>query len=140
MALSMMLATRPAGASLGGNAASIQADQASMQATAGMVQTAQYRVYQLATPWGTSIREYVGSAGVVFGVAWDGPTMPDLQTTLGAYFANYVAAATAHRARGPFAMNDGTLVAYSGGHPRAFSGHAYLPQAVPAGVDINEIR
>lgn len=136
----MMLITRPAAAALGGNAASIQADQASMQATASVVRAAQYSVYQLATPWGTSIREYIGSAGVVFGIAWNGPAMPDLQTTLGAYFANYVAAASAHRERGPFAMNDGTLVAYSGGHPRAFSGHAYLPQAVPAGVDINELR
>jgi hypothetical protein len=29
---------------------------------------------------------------------------------------------------------------FSGGHLRAFAGHAYLPQAVPAGVDVNVIQ
>jgi hypothetical protein len=32
------------------------------------------------------------------------------------------------------------LVVYSGGHLRAFSGYAYLPQALPAGVDPGVIQ
>jgi hypothetical protein len=139
-ALSALVTASPAAAALGGTPASIQADQASMQAAGSVARLPQYAVYQLTTPWGTTVREYVSAAGVVFGIGWDGPSMPDLQTTLGPYFKDYVAAAAARRDRGPFAMNDGTLVAYSGGHLRAFNGHAYLPQAVPAGVDITAIR
>ena len=32
------------------------------------------------------------------------------------------------------------LVVHSGGHMRAFVGHAYVPQLVPAGVATGEIR
>jgi hypothetical protein len=31
-------------------------------------------------------------------------------------------------------------VVQSGGHMRAFAGRAYLPQAIPSGVDIGDLR
>jgi hypothetical protein len=85
------------------------------------------------------VREYVASNGMVFGVAWEGPTLPDLKTVLGASFDEYVAAGAKRRGT-PLAVSSSDLVVYSGGHLRAFSGHAYLPQAVPAGVDVGVIQ
>lgn len=129
----------PAHATLGGNVASIASDAAAMHATAHTVTTqAAYAVHTLTLPGGTVVREYVSTAGAVFGVAWNGPTLPDLKTTLGASFDTYVAAnATRHVNEG---VSTDSLVVVSGGHLRAFAGHAYLPPSLPAGVDANTIQ
>lgn len=98
-----------------------------------------YTVHALTLPSGTLVREYVTANGVVFGVAWAGPTLPDLKTTLGAAFDQYVAATATRRAT-PLAVSSSDLVVYTAGHLRAFSGYAYLPQAVPPGVDVGVIQ
>ena len=85
------------------------------------------------------VREYVAANGTVFGVAWAGPTLPDLKATLGAAFEQYIAATATRRAT-PLAVSTDALVVFSGGHLRAFAGHAYLPQAVPEGVDVSVIQ
>jgi hypothetical protein len=90
-------------------------------------------------PSGTVVREYVAANGIVFGVAWEGPTLPDLKSMLGTSFDVYVAATTTRRGT-PLAVSNSDLVVYSAGHLRAFAGHAYLPQAVPAGVDVGVIQ
>ena len=130
----------PAKATLGGNVSSVGTDQVRMHATAHSVasQTA-YTVHLITLPSGTVVREYVAPNGIVFGVAWDGPTLPDLKTTLGAAFDQYVAA-TATRRSTPLAVSNDDLVVFSGGHLRAFAGYAYLPQAIPAGVDVSVIQ
>jgi hypothetical protein len=130
----------PAQAALGENQSSVQVDQAKFQASVTLTTLPSYRTYELTTPWGTSVREYVDNNDNVFGVGWNGPSIPDLQTALGAYFSRYLAASAAQHNRGPFLMNDGTLAVYSGGQLRAFAGHAYLPTAVPVGIDPNDIR
>ena len=98
-----------------------------------------FTVHTISLPSGTVVREYVAANGIVFGVAWDGPTLPDLKTTLGAAFDRF-ANASPTRGAGPLAVSDNDLVVYSSGHLRAFSGHAYLPQALPAGVDAGVVR
>lgn len=136
------LVSAPAHAVLGGDAASIAADRA--QAGANLVQTlpgALYTVYEMETPSGTAVREYVSRTGRVFAVAWSGPALPDLRQLLGAYFETYTEAAQAQQA-GPGPMNVLTpgLVVQSGGRMRALFGRAYLPQLVPQGVGVDEIR
>jgi hypothetical protein len=127
-------------AALGQNAASIDSDQAQMHALAHSVTTQPaYTVHLLTLPSGTLVREYLGANGTVFGVAWEGPTLPDLKALLGTSFDAY-AAATATRRATPLAVSTDSLVVYSGGHLRAFAGHAYLPQAVPAGVAVGVIQ
>jgi hypothetical protein len=37
-------------------------------------------------------------------------------------------------------VSTGDLLIFSTGHMRAFAGHAFLPLAVPAGVDIGVIQ
>ena len=136
----LLVSSGPAVAALGGSEASIEADQAHLQATRSIVSASRYTVHELKTPSGTVIREYV-SDGQVFAVAWQGPLMPDLQQILASYFADYEAAATSKRTgRGPVLVQQPGLVVHSGGRMRAFFGRAYIPQRLPAGVAFDEIQ
>jgi hypothetical protein len=129
-------------AELGGDAASVETDRAHMKAAVVPALPAQkYTVHELQGASGQVIREYVSPAGTVFAVAWNGPQMPDLRQLFGAYFGVYQQAARAKRAgRGPLHINQSDLVVHSGGHMRAFSGLAYVPQLVPQDVAISEIK
>ncbi|WP_206002533.1 DUF2844 domain-containing protein [Paraburkholderia antibiotica] len=127
-------------ATLGQNASTVDGDQARLHAVARAATTqGAYSVHQLTLPSGTQVREYVASNGTVFGVAWDGPTLPDLKSMLGASFDAYVAANASRRGT-PLAVSSDELVVFSSGHLRAFTGYAYLPRAVPAGVDVSVIQ
>ncbi|HZZ11290.1 MAG TPA: DUF2844 domain-containing protein [Paraburkholderia sp.] len=127
-------------ATLGQNVSTVDGDQIRLHAVArAATSQGAYAVHLLTTPSGTLVREYVAPNGVVFGVAWEGPTLPDLKSMLGASFDTYVAA-TATRRGTPLAVSDSDLVVFSGGHLRAFAGHAYLPHAVPVGVDAGVIQ
>lgn len=127
-------------AALGQNVSSVDSDGARMHAVARIASTQHaYSVHQIALASGTLVREYVAANGTVFGVAWEGPTLPDLKALLGSSFDVYVAASVVGRGNPP-AVSGSELVVYSGGHLRAFSGYAYLPQALPAGVDPGVIQ
>jgi hypothetical protein len=107
--------------------------------------SASYTVRQTTLGNGTVIREYISSVGSVFGLAWSGPQMPNLSDLLGSYFPQYVAGVTSARkvrggGHGPGIVQDSGLVVHSGGHMGAFSGQAYLPQALPAGVSGTDIQ
>lgn len=106
---------------------------------------AAYTVRETTQGNGTVVREYLAADGTVFGIAWRGPQMPDLNTLLGSYFSQYVAGVKAVRearggARGPVAVDQSDLKVRSGGHMGAFSGQAWLPSALPAGVSASDIQ
>ncbi|MBC8750335.1 hypothetical protein OKW42_002486 [Paraburkholderia sp. WC7.3d] len=127
-------------ATLGQNAATVDGDQARLHAVARAASAqGAYAVHTLTLPSGTQVREYVAANGIVFGIAWDGPTLPDLKAMLGASFDAYVTASTTRRGV-PLAVSNSDLVVFSSGHLRAFTGYAYLPRAVPAGVDVSVIQ
>jgi hypothetical protein len=141
--LALVAAAGPALAELGGNAASVAADQQRMMAQQrSTLAAATYTVQESQTPDGTTVREYVSSAGVVFAVTWNGPQPPDLRQLFGSkYFAEWQDAAKAQPARrGPLRVHQSDLVVHSGGHMRAYSGQAYVPQLVPAGVSVDELQ
>lgn len=107
--------------------------------------SAPYSVIETTLDSGTVVREYVTPAGTVFGLAWSGPRMPPLDTLLGAYFPTYMQALSAQRAAhggapGPAIVRQAGLVVQSGGHMGAFTGRAYLPDALPIGASIGDIR
>ena len=78
------------------------------------------------------VRAYVSPADLVFGVAWQGPKVPDLTQVLGACFPAYQAALPAPvRRQGPVMVHTEALVVEMSGHMRAFAGRAYLPSLVP---------
>ena len=144
-----------ASATLGESTSTIQNDAARLHAQAGAVRpvaarsaasaagaaAAAYTVHELQLPGGAQVREYVTSANNVFAVAWDGPSVPELQQLLGAYFPRYSAAAKAiGRLRRGVDLEQQDLVIRTGGHMRAFFGMAYLPAMLPPGVTPEEIR
>ncbi|CAG4906100.1 DUF2844 domain-containing protein [Paraburkholderia gardini] len=137
--------TTPAGASTSSRVVQGSA-VVSRSASASPSQSAStaYTVRETTFGSGTVVHEYVSSAGTVFGIAWQGPRMPDLADLLGSYFPQYVDAVKAARAtsgrRGVSAVDQSTLVVRSGGHMGAFAGVAWLPQALPAGVSGQDIQ
>jgi hypothetical protein len=144
--LAMFFATA-AHASLGGNSASVEADRLHMNASAAVYMpktpsAGSYTVTETVLPSGTRVRQYVSAAGVVFGVAWSGPFMPDLRQLLGPSFDTMVARQASQSSAGHrhFGVHEPGLVIESGGHPRSFAGRAYLPASVPAGVNVQDIQ
>jgi hypothetical protein len=138
--------TSPAFAALGGNASSVQTDQAHMKATAQirMAPNGAYSVHELQSPYKTVVREFISSDGRVFGVAWQGPFIPNMQQILGTYFQQYSAAAkeakSKYAGRRPMNIQQPGLVVQTSGHMRAYWGRAYVPDMVPQGVSAEEIR
>jgi uncharacterized protein DUF2844 len=130
----------PAAASLGGDESTVAADHAALAGQIKVARVQRYVMHEITAPSGTVVREFVSPAGKVFAVAWSGPSMPDLRQVLGPYFDTYVAAVAQRKARGPVHVVLPGLVVQSSGHIRAFSGKAYLPDAVPAGVASEEIK
>jgi Protein of unknown function (DUF2844) len=148
--------TPPSGASVSNAVAHAAASNASSGATqsvmnaatmspaASAASTASYTVRTTTLVTGTVVNEYMGANGAVFGIAWRGPRIPDLPTLLGSYFPQYVQGVQTQRAngarRGSASVVGSDLVVRSGGHMGAFAGHAYLPQALPAGVTGGDIH
>ena len=54
-----------------------------------------YKVHQLTTANGPTVREYVSPQGVVFGIAWQGRFMPNVNQLLGTYVTNLQTATAA---------------------------------------------
>jgi hypothetical protein len=131
-------------AALGGDATSVQADQLKMQGSLRTTSGNAYNVHEIQVPTGVTVREFVSPAGKVFAVAWQGPVHPDLQQLLGTYYEQYTQAVQAQRAtrraRGPLVIQEPGLVVQVSGHMRSFVGRAYVPQMMPAGVKVEDIR
>lgn len=142
--LTMFLTAFPARASLGGDTASVQADQLYMQGTRRTIDAETYTVHEVQAATGAVVREYVSPAGKVFGLAWHGPWPPNMRQLLGSYFEQYVQAAKTQsrtrRGRRPLVIEQPGLVVHLGGHPRAFAGVAYVPEMLPPGVRAEEIQ
>lgn len=134
----------PVRASLGGDFASVHDDQMKMQGTLRTTTNNSYNIHEIQALNGVVVREYVSLSGNVFGVAWQGRTHPDLRQVLGAYYDQYVQAVQAQRAQrhghGPLLIEQPGLVLQMEGHMRSLSGRAYLPQNLPAGMRLEEIR
>lgn len=132
-------------ASLGGTVSSVEADRVHTQSALVRIQrTGNYSVHEMLSPTGTTVREFYGSDGVVFGVAWDGEFAPDLRQLFGGYFDQYQRAAQTarrvYRTRGRAAIDDSGLVVYATGHTRSSSGVAYVTSLLPAGVTADVVK
>jgi len=140
--------TPPADASVSSRVvqpASGSAQSVMRSASSAASAAASYTVRETTLGNGTVVHEYLAADGSVFGIAWHGPQMPDLNDLLGSYFPQYVAGVKAARAargnaRGPVSVEQSGLVVQSAGHMGAFSGVAWLPSALPAGVSGSDIQ
>ncbi len=92
---------------------------------------------------GTTVQQLVRADGVVFAVFWSGPVLPDLGTLLGTYDSDFDAQLQQRRAQrlrgGTVAFSTERLVLRSAGRMRDFTGHAYVPSLVPAGVRMQDL-
>jgi hypothetical protein len=140
----VLLLPFPVLASLGGDATTVQADQAKMQSTLRSTSSNSYTLHEMETPAGVTVKEYVSPAGKVFAVTWQGAVHPDLRQLLGSYFAPYVQAVEAQKAerrgRGPLVIQQAGLVVQITGHMRALRGKAYVPQMLPVGVRAEDLQ
>jgi Protein of unknown function (DUF2844) len=140
-ALSGTLWSCIASATLGETESSVAAEPQLAKASIKETMHGSYRVHEIQEPSGTVIREYAGLDGKVFAVTWHGPFSPNLRQTLGTYFDQYAAAAPAGRQdRNHMQVRESNLVVQIGGHMRAYSGRAYLPQALPSGVTAGDLQ
>ena len=139
-------ALRPAQAALGDTVASVQADRVSMKGQLRTRSEAGYSVQEITAANGVLVREFVSPSGVVFAVRWSGPAMPNLQQTLGTYFAQYRSSVKAQRATGQRAghhhleIHVPSLVVHAGGHMRQYFGLAYVPSLVPQNLSISDLH
>jgi len=135
-------------ASLGGTVSSVETDRVQTRSALIRIQRATgggYTVHEMLSPTGTTVREYYGSDGVVFGVAWDGEWTPDLRQLFGNYFDQYQQSLTAARRAGRtahshVAINENGLVVQASGHARSSYGVAYVPSLIPSGVTPDVVR
>lgn len=89
------------------------------------------------------VREYISPSGVVFAIAWNGLSHPDLTPLLGTYLGDYKHAlvhTASHRGNRHFQVKANRVVVEKWGHMRNMQGRAYIPTLIPNGVSINEIK
>jgi hypothetical protein len=143
--LTLLALPKTASAALGGDESTVEADRIHMQgALMNTTRLDAYTMYEVRSASGIVVHEYVSSSGTVFGVAWRGPWMPDLQQLLGSYFDGYQQSAKAARlkrkGRGPVTVQTADVIVQIIGHPRAFLGSAYATQWMPQGVRPESIK
>jgi Protein of unknown function (DUF2844) len=153
--LSIVCGSQIASATLGQDQTTIEADrlrlgavrQSAVQSAAVMraAVTRAFSVQQMSLTDGTAVREYVSASGVVFGVAWQGTSIPPLAQVLGDDLlartqAGFEAVRATRTGRGPLSIETSDVVFHSGGHPQAFFGNAYVPKLLPAGVSPADIQ
>ncbi|WP_083615321.1 DUF2844 domain-containing protein [Paraburkholderia sp. SOS3] len=134
VASSVMGAARVAKAAM-----SLQGDAATSSANA------LYSVNVVTLNSGTVVREFVAtSSQKVFALIWNGPRTPDYADILGAYSERYLRPSSADVIHvgglSQRSLSSQDLVVQSMGHPGRFSGSAYLPREIPAGVSLSELQ
>ena len=131
----------PTWASLGQTTASVIADLRHMSGELRSTIRAGYTMHEITSANGARVREYVSPNGVVFGVSWSGPFMPDLSQLLGSYFSEFQQAAQfSPGRRRALAIDTGKLVVESAGHMRSFHGRAYVPTLLPQNISAEVVQ
>jgi hypothetical protein len=131
-------------AGLGESADSVASDRKALSAVQRATTAHNgYTVHEFASD-ATVVREYVSPSGIVFGIAWNGLTYPDLTPLLGSYASEYQAALrqTPRRPglRRYHTVETDRIVVQKWGHMRNLQGRAYAPALIPPGVSIDEIK
>jgi len=130
-------------ATLGESVDSIKSDiEAFSAAPTGVMARDGYTIQEIDYD-STTVREYVSTAGVVFGVAWNGLVHPDLTQLLGSYADQYETAlqqTPREPGRRRLGVKTNEVVVEKWGHMRNLQGRAYVPALIPPGVSVDEIK
>jgi hypothetical protein len=139
--LALVLGATPLWAVLGEQVESVNSDQKVMRGEVRAFALQGYSIQQVTGADRTVVKEYVTPTGMVFGISWRGPVMPNLRELLGSYFAQFQQAAQSRvRRRGPLVLRTDQFVVESGGHLRSFQGRAYVPSLLPKNVPAEVVR
>ncbi len=146
--LAITFGSAMAWASLGDYENSVALDQKVMHGEVRAILKQGYSVQEITAGEQTIVREYVAPSGLVFGIAWHGPTMPNLQQLLGSYFGELqqarntpaISARLNVARRGPLVMHSDKLIVESGGHMRSFHGRAFVPALLPQGISAEVVQ
>jgi hypothetical protein len=130
-------------AALGGSVDSVESDRQILLAVrSGTTVSPAYTIHEMVSD-ATTVREYVSSAGIVFGIAWNGLVYPDLTPLLGSYADEYQKAmrqAPRQPGRRHAQVKTDQVIVEKWGHMRNLQGRAYAPGLVPQGVSVDEIK
>jgi hypothetical protein len=134
---------RIARATLGESTDSVESDR---KAYSGVHQDTLYRtgysIQDFATD-GNVVREYISQSGVVFAIAWNGISHPDLTTLLGTHLQNFQQAlqkSSRQRGKRHMQVKANSIIVEKWGHMRNLQGRAYIPSLIPSGVSPDEIK
>lgn len=132
-ALALLAVSLGAHATLGGNGASVNADQAALHATLKATVGNSYTDYALTLPDGIVVHEFVNPAGRVFEVTWSGMGhRPDMSQILGSYASRFARSTGKGRPVDRHSHRvESDLQIHSVVRNRYFSGTAHLPGALP---------
>jgi hypothetical protein len=131
-----LCAAHEAHATLGGDVASVEANQQRLGSTRDVKKLASGERHELTLPSGILVHEYVSPSGAVYAITWRGPQMPDLRELLGPYFAQ-LSNRTSKLGHHQMNLTGSDLVIQSSGHRHSFAGRAWVPSLVPPGVKID---
>jgi hypothetical protein len=138
--LAAVCVSAPALAALGGDAASVESDRASMKGALRVTTTVDYDIHEIQTPGGGVIHEYVSAQGKVFAVTWRGPGIPDLGQLLGSYSAQLAKAATGpHYNHHHLRIETPEVVMQSDAYLRTRSGRAWVRALLPQNLSLKDI-
>ena len=138
-----LAAVQQAQATLGESADSVKSDRKVLSA----VQPATlprngYTVRELKSEANVT-REYISPSGVIFAIAWNGLSHPDLTSQLGTYAGEYQKAlrqTPGQKGKRHSQVKGSRVIVEKWGHMRNMQGRAYIPALIPAGVSIDEIK
>jgi Protein of unknown function (DUF2844) len=141
---SLIVLSRPAQATLGGDVNSVENERAQLTAIRLKPEVHEgYSVHELNSA-GMKLREYASADGVVFCITYKGVTQPDLQAMMGSYFDEFKSAsekATKQPGRRNYVSLEADHVKVERfGHARALKGRICATDRLPQGVNFDEIR
>lgn len=143
LAAPLISTPHPAHAALGESADSVESDRKALSAVRrATTSRAGYAVQEVVSDANT-VREYVSLSGIVFAIAWNGLSHPNLTPLLGSYADEYRhALRQTPRKPGRRALKvmGDRIVVEKWGHMRNLQGRAYVPALIPSGVSLDEIR
>jgi hypothetical protein len=131
----LVIGSLPAWAALGDDVSSVDSDLRVLGGERRIISNPGYSLHQITAANGGTVKEFVSPTGKVFGVSWQGNSVPDLQQLLGSYMTEVQTAERKQtvRRRSVLIQTD-DLVFFNVGHLRSFQGHAYVPSLVPSNV------
>ena len=139
--LMSMMGSLPAWAALGEDVSSVDSDAQALGGQHRLVAKVGYNLHQITMADGSVVNEFVSPQGKVFGVSWQGSSMPDFQQLLGSY-ATQLQQGQRTRVipRRGITIQGNDFVFTNFGRMRSFRGRAYVPSLVPSNTTAEVVQ